>query len=68
MGGGAEATPWVQDLGILDVMQIFGRAGRPQYDDSGEGIIVTTNDKIDRYVRLLPDVDCVVFQMVVVDN
>ena len=25
------------DLGVLDVTQIFGRAGRPQYDTSGEG-------------------------------
>ena len=34
------------DLGILDVMQIFGRAGRPQFDKSGEGIIMTTHDKV----------------------
>jgi len=26
------------DLGILDVMQIFGRAGRPQYDTYGHGM------------------------------
>ena len=25
------------ELGVLDVMQIFGRAGRPQFDTSGEG-------------------------------
>ena len=25
------------DLSILDVQQIFGRAGRPQFDTSGEG-------------------------------
>lgn len=34
------------DLGVLDVMQIFGRAGRPQFDTSGEGIIITTHDKV----------------------
>lgn len=23
------------DLGVLDVQQIFGRAGRPQYEETG---------------------------------
>lgn len=41
------------DLGILDVMQIFGRAGRPQFDTSGEAMIITTNDKLPHYLSLL---------------
>eukprot|EP01094_Clydonella_sp_ATCC50884_P027738 TRINITY_DN8091_c1_g1_i2.p1 TRINITY_DN8091_c1_g1~~TRINITY_DN8091_c1_g1_i2.p1 ORF type:complete len:1749 (+),score=740.80 TRINITY_DN8091_c1_g1_i2:384-5249(+) len=41
------------DLGMLDVMQIFGRAGRPQYDTSGEGIIITGHDRLSHYLRLL---------------
>lgn len=41
------------DLGIADVLQIFGRAGRPQYEDKGIGILCTTADKIDHYVTLL---------------
>ncbi|KAL7638072.1 UNVERIFIED_CONTAM: hypothetical protein RMT77_011697 [Armadillidium vulgare] len=41
------------DLGILDVLQIFGRAGRPQYDKSGHGTIITTHDKLTHYLSLL---------------
>lgn len=29
------------ELSPLDIMQMLGRAGRPQYDASGEGIIIT---------------------------
>jgi antiviral helicase SLH1 len=38
------------DVGILDVLQIFGRAGRPQFQDSGIGYICTTHDKIQHYL------------------
>ena len=41
------------DIGMLDIMQIFGRAGRPQFDTSGEGIIISTEDKAQEYLRLL---------------
>lgn len=41
------------DLGILDVLQIFGRAGRPQFDKSGHGIIITSHDKLTHYLSLL---------------
>ena len=41
------------DLGILDVMQIFGRAGRPQFDTYGHGMIITTHDKLPHYLSLL---------------
>ena len=41
------------DLGILDVLQIFGRAGRPQFDKFGEGMIITTHDKLSLYLSLL---------------
>jgi activating signal cointegrator complex subunit 3 len=40
-------------LGILDVLQIFGRAGRPQFDKSGHGIIITSHDKLSHYLSLL---------------
>jgi hypothetical protein len=35
-----EKGAWTE-LSPLDVMQMFGRAGRPQYDSQGEGIIIT---------------------------
>jgi activating signal cointegrator complex subunit 3 len=41
------------DLGILDVLQILGRAGRPQFDKSGHGIIITSHDKLSHYLSLL---------------
>ncbi|XP_023223865.1 activating signal cointegrator 1 complex subunit 3-like [Centruroides sculpturatus] len=41
------------DLDILDVMQIFGRAGRPQFDKYGEGTIITSYDKLNHYLSLL---------------
>lgn len=41
------------DLGILDVLQIFGRAGRPQFDTSGHAVIITTYNKLSFYLSLL---------------
>ncbi|KAI8925867.1 Sec63 Brl domain-containing protein [Entophlyctis helioformis] len=41
------------DLSILDVLQIFGRAGRPQYEDRGVGYIITTHDKLNHYVSAM---------------
>ena len=38
------------DLGILDVLQIFGRAGRPQFQATGIGFICTTHDKLSHYL------------------
>ena len=45
----AEAGSFV-DLGILDVLQIFGRAGRPQFESTGIGFICTTQDKLQHYL------------------
>jgi activating signal cointegrator complex subunit 3 len=41
------------ELSILDVMQIFGRAGRPQFDSSGEGIIITKQKCLSHYLALM---------------
>ncbi|KAG9317584.1 Sec63-domain-containing protein [Chiua virens] len=39
------------DLPVLDVLQIFGRAGRPGLESSGEGYICTTDDKLTHYLK-----------------
>lgn len=41
------------DLGILDVLQIFGRAGRPQFQDTGIGFICTSHNKLQHYVSAI---------------
>ncbi|TFK55802.1 Sec63-domain-containing protein [Heliocybe sulcata] len=38
------------DLSVLDVLQVFGRAGRPGLESSGEGYICTTEDKLTHYL------------------
>jgi activating signal cointegrator complex subunit 3 len=41
------------DLSILDVQQIFGRAGRPQFDSSGEANLITNHAALNRYLDKL---------------
>ena len=41
---------WVE-LGALDVMQMLGRAGRPQYDTKGRGILITNHSELQYYLR-----------------
>jgi len=41
------------ELSPLDVMQMLGRAGRPQYDTHGEGIIITSHKELHYYLSLL---------------
>jgi len=41
------------ELGMLDVLQIFGRAGRPQFDTFGEATIITEHAQLPRYLNLL---------------
>ncbi|DBA74615.1 TPA: DExH-box ATP-dependent RNA helicase DExH12 [Trebouxia sp. C0005] len=41
-----------QELSPLDVMQMFGRAGRPQYDTQGMGIIITSHQELQFYLSL----------------
>lgn len=40
------------ELSPLDVLQMLGRAGRPQYDNEGEGIILTQHSELQYYLSL----------------
>jgi len=40
------------ELSPLDVLQMLGRAGRPQYDSEGEGIIMTAHSELQYYLSL----------------
>ena len=42
-----------RDLSILDVQQMFGRAGRPQYDTNGEAVLMTDHSKVSHYIGAL---------------
>ena len=47
-----EKGSWVE-LSPQDVLQMLGRAGRPQYDTFGEGIIITTQAEMQYYLSLM---------------
>ena len=47
-----EKGSWVE-LSPQDVLQMLGRAGRPQFDTYGEGIIITSHSEMSYYLSLL---------------
>jgi pre-mRNA-splicing helicase BRR2 len=47
-----EKGRWME-LSPQDVLQMLGRAGRPQFDTHGEGIIITTHSELQFYLSLL---------------
>lgn len=47
-----EKGRWTE-LGALDVMQMLGRAGRPQYDTKGKGILITHHSELQYYLSLM---------------
>jgi ATP-dependent DNA helicase HFM1/MER3 len=42
----------------LQVLQMVGRAGRPQFDTEGVAVIMTCRDSINRYKKLLAGQVC----------
>ncbi|KAJ7515579.1 hypothetical protein O6H91_22G019200 [Diphasiastrum complanatum] len=47
-----EKGAWTE-LSPLDVMQMLGRAGRPQYDTYGDGIVITGHSELQYYLSLM---------------
>jgi pre-mRNA-splicing helicase BRR2 len=47
-----EKGRWVE-LSPQDVLQMLGRAGRPQFDTFGEGIIITNHAELQYYLSLM---------------
>ena len=47
-----EKGKWVE-LSPQDILQMLGRAGRPQYDSSGTGMIITKYSELQYYVSLM---------------
>lgn len=47
-----EKGRWAE-LSPLDMTQMLGRAGRPQYDTFGEGVIITSHNELQFYLSLL---------------
>ncbi|CZS95956.1 related to ATP-dependent DNA helicase [Rhynchosporium agropyri] len=45
------------ELSDLEVMQMLGRAGRPQFDNSAVAVIMTRNDKVDHYKKMVSGQD-----------
>ena len=41
----------------LEIMQMLGRAGRPQFDNSAVAIIMTRQDKVDKYNKMVSGQD-----------
>lgn len=52
------------------MQQIFGRAGRPQYEDSGQGVIITQHANLAHYLSMLTHQTAIEsqFQQGIVDN
>eukprot|EP00915_Cephaloidophora_sp_WS-2016_P003244 GHVH01004364.1.p1 GENE.GHVH01004364.1~~GHVH01004364.1.p1 ORF type:complete len:2220 (+),score=424.86 GHVH01004364.1:55-6660(+) len=47
----SDAGTWVE-LSPMDVMQMLGRAGRPQYDTRGVGMIITNHKELQFYLSI----------------
>jgi ATP-dependent DNA helicase HFM1/MER3 len=47
----------VQEYSDLEIMQMLGRAGRPQFDNSAVAVIMTRQEKVNRYQKMVSGQD-----------
>ena len=47
------ATPTDEDISSLDLLQMLGRAGRPQYDEQGFGWVIAPRERVRELARIL---------------
>ncbi|KAF2488471.1 P-loop containing nucleoside triphosphate hydrolase protein [Lophium mytilinum] len=47
------AGPLMSEYADLEIMQMLGRAGRPQFDDSAVAVIMTRQSKVQRYESMV---------------
>jgi len=47
------ATPTEEDISSLDLLQMLGRAGRPQYDEQGFGWVIAPRERVREFERIL---------------
>ncbi|KAL1651912.1 ATP-dependent DNA helicase MER3 [Diplodia intermedia] len=45
--------PSTRECSDLEIMQMLGRAGRPQFDDNAVAVIITKNEKVRRYEMMV---------------
>ena len=48
-----------EEYSVLDMLQMIGRAGRPQFDTKGVAVIMTTYERAAEYRRLVAGSVCV---------
>jgi ATP-dependent DNA helicase HFM1/MER3 len=47
----------LQEYSDLEIMQMLGRAGRPQFDNSAVAVIMTRQEKVNRYQKMVSGQD-----------
>jgi ATP-dependent DNA helicase HFM1/MER3 len=48
-----QASVGMQEMSELDVLQMLGRAGRPQFDSSAIAVIMTRQENVNRWKQLV---------------